>query len=144
MLASSRCYRRCLSGSHDECPGDEEVCILTHFPLQTSLIPDENTPNLLMGIFLLQYFFLTQCFAQAGCKGIKDDQPAPAPDEPDGPDVTLSPDATPYPSPMPAATDEPTNSPLEADDYRNFFYCGVSWMDGKLCKAIFVKYHSFD
>lgn len=65
-----------------------------------------------------------QCFAQAGCKGLIGD-PASA-SKVEEPGVSLSPDATPSPT---IEYIEPTMSPLEADDYRNFFFCGTSWMD---------------
>ena len=47
---------------------------------------------------------------------------------------TISPKPTPYPTNFPTTrdpswTEPPTNSPLEADDIRNFFFCGNSWGD---------------
>lgn len=47
---------------------------------------------------------------------------------------TISPKPTPYPTiapstANPANTMSPTMSPLDADDIRNFFFCGTSWGD---------------
>mmetsp|Transcript_20052 Transcript_20052/g.37757 ORF Transcript_20052/g.37757 Transcript_20052/m.37757 type:complete len:279 (-) Transcript_20052:670-1506(-) len=47
---------------------------------------------------------------------------------------TISFEPTPRPTPLPTTRDpswtyEPTASPLEKDDIRNFFFCGTSWGD---------------
>mmetsp|Transcript_39282 Transcript_39282/g.84714 ORF Transcript_39282/g.84714 Transcript_39282/m.84714 type:complete len:1054 (+) Transcript_39282:120-3281(+) len=87
--ASSRCYQRCLSGHHSDCPGDEE------------------------------------CFAQAACKKLIKDQPSSLSD--DGDDESK--EESLLNTPSGEDTPEPTSSPLEKDDYRNFFFCGTTWSD---------------
>ena len=47
---------------------------------------------------------------------------------------TISPQPTNYPTIIPTTrnpswTDSPSMSPLDADDIRNFFFCGTSWGD---------------
>jgi len=100
--ASERCYRRCMDGSHDECPGDEE------------------------------------CFAQAACDGYN--EPTPAPHD-DG--TTRSPDWTASPTDSPVDSGQPTGSPIEKDDMRNFFFCGTSWSDAsdRCYKQCFSGFH---
>ena len=68
-----------------------------------------------------------ECFASTSCKGLKN-QPGEKPKEVK-PTLPPSPTVSPMPTPIPIITEEPTMSPLEADNYKNFFFCGTSWMD---------------
>ena len=70
----------------------------------------------------------SKCFAQAGCKnGVLEQEPdEDAEEEID--ESTKSPDYTPSPTPIPRDTNQPTYSPLEKDDYKNYFFCGKTWV----------------
>ena len=65
-----------------------------------------------------------ECFSDVACKGVKGGPPPPT--EPPVPTEPPAPTVSPKPT---AEYIEPSMSPLEANDYRNFFYCGKTWMD---------------
>lgn len=145
--ASKRCYRRCLSGHHSECLDDEKVREKDH----TSAAPcfqfsiDANWAELWCGIMILK----SKCFAQAGCKnGVLEQEPdEDAEEEID--ESTKSPDYTPSPTPIPRDTDQPTYSPLEKDDYKNYFFCGKTWVrrllipTGVACQCVYFLIRVF-
>ena len=103
--ASERCYKRCMSGLHSECESGEE------------------------------------CFSNADCQEVKGEEEEVDVEGEDseelGTNSTLSPDASPTPTVLllngttapTNATYEPTASPIEKDDMRNFFFCGKDWSD---------------
>ncbi|KAL7543497.1 hypothetical protein ACHAXR_012787 [Thalassiosira sp. AJA248-18] len=71
-----------------------------------------------------------ECFANVSCKkGVLEQQPTPALDDETDSDQSTSPTQTASPTPVGVDTDMPTYSPLEKDDYRNYFFCGTSWRD---------------
>ena len=100
--ASERCYQRCMSGLHTECPSGEE-CFnnVACQELKEEEVVEEGATT--------------------------DDEEV---DVVEGStNSTLSPDASPTPTILQNETYVPTAAPIAKDDIRNFFFCGKDWSD---------------